>query len=118
MPSEGLGRKDHHTILHGPSKGSFALSLFPVQLQNVKDDRSPLCEARGKASRAEGVQEDSQGVSQNMWIVEGRGLPPCVIPLQPFHQTMTGRSKFPKCTRDAYRMQWRQPLLHSNLDIF
>jgi len=78
--------------------------LFSVQLQNVKDDSSPHCKARGKASRAEvqkdsqWVQEDSQGVSQNGWIAEGGGLSPSVIshPLQPCHQTMTGRPKFPK----------------------
>src|SRR6218665_89264 len=29
--------------------------LFFVQLQNVNDDSSPLCEARCKASRAEGL---------------------------------------------------------------
>ena len=56
MSSGDPGRKDHHTILHGPSTGSFVPSLS-IQLQNVKDDRSPLCEAKGKASRAEGFRK-------------------------------------------------------------
>src|SRR6218665_485970 len=106
MLSEGLGRKDHHTILHGPSKGSFALSLFPVQLQNVKNDVALFVkqEARPVGLELMGFRKTVKAFDRTE--------------LQPFQQTMTGRSKFPKCTGDAYRMQSRQPFLHSNLDIF
>src|SRR6218665_526476 len=137
LPSGSSGRKDHHT---NHSSGSFERKLcafsfsFNCRTSKMTVVLSVKQEARPAELRGSGgptlisiincqpaVTSVKRLVSQNWWIVEGRGLSPFVIshPLQPCHQTTTGQPKFPKCTRDAYRMQSRQPLpIHSNLDIF
>src|SRR6218665_2099729 len=57
------------------SSGFFERKLcafFFVQLQNVKDDSSPLCEARGKASRAEGFRRTDKAFHRigGLWKAE------------------------------------------------
>jgi len=53
LPSGGPGRKDHHIILQDTSKVSFV----PLPFRSIAERQSsPLCEAKGKASRAEGFR--------------------------------------------------------------